>query len=258
MARNSNSVLRYLCRHCLFLAGRKIGRRHYLKLQEEMRALEKGFNQLLEEMELVSNHNVKVLEAQTSDLRELLTVADKKCIYASDLIKNLDESAEQLKKRNLSIGTISNKPSELDEEFKKEVKEAVEIMYKRLLAVEEKHTELITQQEEIKRDFEAKLSEIAEQNIQSQAQDSIEKSDKIIEDQLQEASEIQQQEATLDRLSQMAEKLMQDFEETIAPEAKEEAPPIPRKTLDRLKTQNASGSDLVLEELMKKSDCLSE
>ena len=75
----------------VFLAGKKIGERQYLKTREEMKALELSFNQLLEQMELVSNHNLKLMATKTSELQELLPIIDKKALYVRDLLDEVEE-----------------------------------------------------------------------------------------------------------------------------------------------------------------------
>ena len=121
-----------------FFAGKKLGQRRFLKIQEEMRALELSFNQLLEEMELVSSHNMKVLEGQTNDLKELLTIADKKCLYANDLLKSIDDGADSLKKSNFGLGKVEPKPqaAEIDKEFKSDVFRGLEELHERLAKLE--------------------------------------------------------------------------------------------------------------------------
>ncbi len=89
-----------------FLVGKKVGQRRFLKMQEEMRALEKAFNQLLEQMELVSGHNLKVLDTKTQELRELLNVADKKCLYANDLMKEVDDMKRELQNHNRTAAIV--------------------------------------------------------------------------------------------------------------------------------------------------------
>lgn len=83
-----------------FFVGKRIGQRRFIKMQEEMKALEKSFNQLLEQMELVSGHNLQVLDNKTQELRELLNVVDKKCLYATDLMKEVDEMKRRLQNHN--------------------------------------------------------------------------------------------------------------------------------------------------------------
>lgn len=80
-----------------FIAGKRIGQRRFIKVQEEMKALELSFNQLLEELDLVSNHNLKILENKTEKLKELLEVVDGKCLYVHDLLKEMDDGTEKLK-----------------------------------------------------------------------------------------------------------------------------------------------------------------
>jgi len=84
-----------------FYIGRKLGQRRFYQIQEEMRALELSFKTLMEDMEMVSAHNMKVLETRTEEIKELMTIADRKCIYVNDLLKEMDETSASLRMRNL-------------------------------------------------------------------------------------------------------------------------------------------------------------
>ncbi len=84
-----------------FWIGRKLGQRRFYQIQEEMRALELSFKNLMEDMEMVSAHNMKVLETRTEEIKELMTIADRKCIYVNDLLKEMDETSASLRMRNI-------------------------------------------------------------------------------------------------------------------------------------------------------------
>jgi hypothetical protein len=84
-----------------FYIGRKLGQRRFYQIQEEMRALELSFKNLMEDMEMVSAHNMKVLETRTEEIKELMTIADRKCIYVNDLLKEMDETSASLRMRNI-------------------------------------------------------------------------------------------------------------------------------------------------------------
>ncbi|PKL46016.1 MAG: hypothetical protein CVV42_17895 [Candidatus Riflebacteria bacterium HGW-Riflebacteria-2] len=84
-----------------FFIGRKLGQRRFYQIQEEMRALELSFKNLMEDMEMVSAHNMKVLETRTEEIKELMTIADRKCIYVNDLLKEMDETSASLRMRNI-------------------------------------------------------------------------------------------------------------------------------------------------------------
>lgn len=117
-----------------FWVGKKIGQRRYYKAQEDMKSLELYFKHLMEDMEMVANHNMKVLESSTDELKELLEVVDKKCLYANDLLQEIDEGADSLKRRNLSAPVgITSIDSGVDKKFRREVQEALEELLKKLV-----------------------------------------------------------------------------------------------------------------------------
>ena len=119
-----------------FWIGKKIGQRRYYKVQEEMKSLELYFKHLMEDMEMVANHNMKVLEGSTGELKELLEVADKKCFYANDLLREIDEGVDSLKRRNLSAPAgITSIDSGVDKKFRREVQVALEELLKKLVKV---------------------------------------------------------------------------------------------------------------------------
>ncbi|HEY9071378.1 MAG TPA: hypothetical protein VIV61_14060, partial [Candidatus Ozemobacteraceae bacterium] len=135
-----------------FIVGKKIGQRRFLKMQEEMRALEKAFNQLLEQMELVSGHNLKVLDAKTQELRELLNVADKKCLYANDLMKEVDDMKRELQNhnRNAAIAPPASPLGELKirrelQEMIDETNAQVRNITLRIQQLEQDRTEMVDQ-----------------------------------------------------------------------------------------------------------------
>lgn len=121
----------------VFFAGKKIGERQYLKIREEMKAMDLAFNQLIEQMELVSGHNLKVMETKTNELHELLPIIDKKTLYVRDL---LDEVEEREKKRpaGTSGPLISglNQESTTDPRMKQEIEEIREMVDTRLKTIE--------------------------------------------------------------------------------------------------------------------------
>jgi hypothetical protein len=110
-----------------YWVGRFFGKRKYLKLHEEMKALEMSFNHLIEEMELASSHNMKVIEKQSEELSELLTIADKKILRVNDFLKELDETAAELKRKaNFNNSTIESVHQPGDRKFRQEMNEAIE------------------------------------------------------------------------------------------------------------------------------------
>ena len=110
-----------------YWVGRFFGKRKYLKLHEEMRALELSFNQLIDEMELASNHNMKVIEKQSEELSELLTIADQKILRVNDFLKELDETAANVKrKNNFNHGNVEQSDFQIERRLRQEFNNAFE------------------------------------------------------------------------------------------------------------------------------------
>jgi len=86
---------------CFYL-GKRWGERKFLKVREEMKAYETAYTQLIEQMEMVSKHNLKILETKTEEMKDLIPAIDKKLLYANDLIQELEnlrnETASRLSK----------------------------------------------------------------------------------------------------------------------------------------------------------------
>ncbi len=126
-----------------FWIGKKIGQRRFYKVQEEMKSLELYFKHLMEDMEMVANHNMKVLESSTSELKELLEVADKKCFFANDLLKEIDDGIEGIRRRNLSgPAGVTSIDSAGDKKFRKEVHVALEQLLTKLVKLSARVEEL--------------------------------------------------------------------------------------------------------------------
>lgn len=118
-----------------FLLGRKIGARGLSKMHEEMKALETSFNHLLEQMELVSGHNLKVLETKTEELRDMLHAADKKCLYANDLLQEIENARRDLQNR-LST-QLTSPPANLHEKkIRLEIQELLEEVHAKIRLLE--------------------------------------------------------------------------------------------------------------------------
>ncbi|NCB39804.1 MAG: hypothetical protein EOM80_13655 [Erysipelotrichia bacterium] len=110
-----------------FFVGKKLGQRGFIKIRDEMKALELSFKHLADDINMVSDYNLKALESQSSELKELLTVTDKKCLYAGDLLKEIDHGVESLRKRNLNPANALNTIDQgLDKRFRKEVQDSLE------------------------------------------------------------------------------------------------------------------------------------
>lgn len=117
-----------------FWVGRLFGKRRYLKLHEEMKALELSFRQVIDDMELASSHNMKVFEKQSEDLGELLTIADKKILRVNDFLKEMDEACADLRRKS-SAGFTPIEPilnSSADRKFRNEIDEVLDEMSKRI------------------------------------------------------------------------------------------------------------------------------
>lgn len=126
-----------------FWAGKKLGQRKFFKIEQEMKALELSFKHLTDDIEMVASHNIKALEGQCNVLKELLTVADKKCLYANDLLKEIDDGVEALRKRNLNpANALTSIDQGHDKRFRKEVQDTLEEMLKKIAALNTRVNEL--------------------------------------------------------------------------------------------------------------------
>ncbi|MDD3146488.1 MAG: hypothetical protein PHD82_04220 [Candidatus Riflebacteria bacterium] len=126
-----------------FWAGKKIGQRRFFKLEEDMKALELSFKHLVEDIEMVSSHNIKALDGQCNVLKELLNIADKKCLFAGDLLKEIDEGIDSLRKRNLNpANALTSIDQGHDKRFRKEVQDTLEEMLKKIVALNARLGEL--------------------------------------------------------------------------------------------------------------------
>lgn len=126
-----------------FWAGKKISKTKQYNASEELKAYEMSLNQLLEEMELAANHNHKVFEKQANDLRELLTIADRKILRVNDFIKELEERCEDLKLRSMTSldSNLDAKNSSTNQKLKKEIGQAFEEMSERIRNLANKFSE---------------------------------------------------------------------------------------------------------------------
>jgi len=116
-----------------FLIGRKLGQRRFYQMQEEMRALELSFKNLMEDMEMVSAHNMKVLETRTEEIKELMTIADRKCIYVNDLLKEMDETSASLRMRNINgASAVTNIEAGAERKAQKEMQSSLDSLLARI------------------------------------------------------------------------------------------------------------------------------
>ena len=86
-------------------------------LHKNIEDLEKSFLHLQENMEIATNQYLNAMEVKCESMRELLSIADKKCLYAGDLINAIDKGVEILKERNLSGGMPVASTSNIDEKY---------------------------------------------------------------------------------------------------------------------------------------------
>lgn len=116
-----------------FYFGKRWGERKFLKMKEEMKAYETAFTQLIEQMELVSKHNLKVLETKTEELRELIPVIDKKLLYADDLMREMENTKTEMgRPGKLKIDA----PSDL--RLRREMQELISNLRERMSDLEER------------------------------------------------------------------------------------------------------------------------
>ena len=71
-------------------------------LHKNIEDLERSFLHTQESMEIATNQYINAMEVKCESMRELLSIADKKCLYAGDLLNSIDKGIEILKERNLS------------------------------------------------------------------------------------------------------------------------------------------------------------
>jgi hypothetical protein len=92
-------------------------------------------------MELAANHNHKVFEKQSNDLRELLTIADRKILRVNDFIKELEQSCEDLKLRSMASLDSNIEAKDSHTKLKKEIGQAFEDMSERIKNLADKFSE---------------------------------------------------------------------------------------------------------------------
>lgn len=124
-----------------FFAGKKIGQRRHNKVLEQMKLLEKKYDHMLDDMSKTSLTCSEIIEKKTTKLIDLLEIIDQKCLYADDVIANLEEASNETKMQSGIAKRIVEKPkqnivSEADDKFKTELKEALSTMYSRIMDIE--------------------------------------------------------------------------------------------------------------------------
>ncbi len=73
-----------------------------IALQKNMDALEKSFSLLQAEIDNTVDRNLETMNDQCKRMSDLITIADKKCIFVGDLLANIDKETAILKEQNLS------------------------------------------------------------------------------------------------------------------------------------------------------------
>ena len=123
---------------CIMLAfwvGKKIGQSRVFNLEKKMNEYEHSFNTMQAGFKQVVDFYINDLEKHTEEIKELLFVADKKCLYAHDLLDSIDDGIDSIKRRNLSGETaniVSEHENEKTKELKREFKTAIDEVYEKL------------------------------------------------------------------------------------------------------------------------------
>jgi hypothetical protein len=95
-------------------------RHRIANLHTNIKALETSFKTLQSEIEVVTERNLETMENKCERMSQLLEIADQKCIYAGDLINEIDKSTKLLKETK-SLNDMPVIGNTFDEEKFKEV-----------------------------------------------------------------------------------------------------------------------------------------
>ena len=125
-----------------FFFGKWLGGRRIFKAQEEMRALELSIKQLLQQWELTSDHNLKILTAKTEEIRDLLQVADKKSLYAHDLIDMGETCCAELQQKLRQAEEMTPAGNVADVRLRRDLQATVQVMQERIDILESRMEEL--------------------------------------------------------------------------------------------------------------------
>lgn len=102
-------------------------RHRIANLHSNINALEASFKNLQSEIEVVTERNLETMENKCERMSQLLEIADKKCLYAGDLLEEIDKSTKLLKETK----TLNDLPvigSAFDEEkFKEEIEKKIAV-----------------------------------------------------------------------------------------------------------------------------------
>lgn len=99
----------------VYYIGKKVGEHKNTQFLDSLKAYELALNQLLEEIEMVCQHNIKVMETKLNEIQELIKSADKKCVYANDLLNELENVKNEIQKRISDFDSLHAKSSNLTE-----------------------------------------------------------------------------------------------------------------------------------------------
>jgi hypothetical protein len=120
-----------------FWLGKKVAQCKIFKLEKSLNEAEYKFKKISETFDEVVEFHISNLTKKTDDLKELLMIADKKCLLVNDLLSELEELREEIKKRNMSPD--KDMPGSLyktgEKRLKKEFDETFEEIKDKILAL---------------------------------------------------------------------------------------------------------------------------
>ncbi len=65
-------------------------------MQQQLEALELAFKQVLDQLELAANHNIKVMSSKSQECKDLLPIIDQKILHVTDLMAEASEIHREL------------------------------------------------------------------------------------------------------------------------------------------------------------------
>lgn len=120
-----------------FWLGKKVAQCKIFKLEKRLNEAEYRFKKISETFDEVVEFHISNLTKKTDDLKELLMIADKKCLLVNDLLSELEDLREEIKKRNMSPD--KDMPGSLyktgEKRLKKEFDETFEEIKDKILAL---------------------------------------------------------------------------------------------------------------------------
>lgn len=97
-------------------------------LQKNLEDLEKSFKFLKEDIEFATEKSLTNLEEKSTRIKEFLTIADNKCLYANSLLKEIEQETEILKELNASGGNNIINSSADKQKLLASVNEKIEVI----------------------------------------------------------------------------------------------------------------------------------